>query len=139
MSRPVQQSSAFGRAVLGLVATAVAWVVVLAHLASTLHFALVSHDICAVHGDLVHRATATLGHAAHHATGAAALPGSTEADDEHCPLLGRPHDQLGLVTSPRLEVAPPALAPQTPGTPGVTLEPSRARLLLTAPKQSPPA
>ena len=124
---------------LAVATLAVAWVVVVAELATTLHFALISHEVCAVHGELVHRAAAGIEHAAHHATGTAALPGGGEADDDHCPLLARPHDQLAVVASSRIEVVPPALDVSTPGTAGVTVAPSRAVLLLTAPKQSPPA
>lgn len=140
MSRTAHPSSgACARVVLGLAAAAVAWVVVLAQLASTLHFALISHEVCAIHGELVHRATAVGEHGVHHATGSAALPGRGDVDDEHCPLLGRPHDELALLAAPRPEIAPASLAFETAGAAGVVIAPTRALLLLAAPKQSPPA
>jgi len=140
MSRSTTVSSgAFARLALGLAAAAVAWVLVVAHLASTLHFALISHEICAAHGELLHRASAPSEHPSHHAAGTALLPGSADAEHDHCPLLGRRHEQVALVALTHVEVAPavPTLAP--PSSEGESVEPSRARLLLTAPKQSPPA
>src|SRR6187399_915672 len=115
MTRPAHPPSGALRALLGIAAVAIAWVVVLAQLATTLHFALISHEVCAVHGELVHRAIATGAHSAHHATGTAALPASGDADDDHCPLLSRAHDQLALLPSSHLEIA--SAAPQGP-TPG---------------------
>ena len=37
-----------------LVATCAAWLVSISHAAAVLHFALISHQICAAHGEVVH-------------------------------------------------------------------------------------
>jgi hypothetical protein len=123
---------------LGIVTAFVAWLSVLAHLAGTLHFALISHEICADHGELVHRAEAPSGER-HHARGPAALPAGEHQAHDHCPLVGRRHDQVAVAAPPTVQIvaAPVALAPAV--SEGRTSAPSRAALLLTAPKQSPPA
>ncbi|HEX5100808.1 MAG TPA: hypothetical protein VFV94_14960 [Polyangiaceae bacterium] len=126
------------RVLLGLAVVLAAWVVVLAQLASTLHFALISHEICAQHGELLHRASGLVAHPSHHEPGAAALPAGIDAEHDHCPLLGRRHDQATALASPRLELAPPLATLDAARREGLTLTPSRARLLLSAPKQSPP-
>jgi hypothetical protein len=126
------------RVVLGLVAVLAAWVVVLAQLASTLHFALISHEICAQHGELLHHAAGRVAHPSHHDAGAAALPASPDAEHDHCPLLGRRHDHTATLASPRLELAPPLALLEPRTREGLIRTPSRARLLLSAPKQSPP-
>lgn len=126
------------RVVLGLVAVLAAWVVVLAQLASTLHFALISHEVCAQHGELLHRAVGLVPQTTHRDPGAAALPAAPDAEHDHCPLLGRRHDHATLIASPRVELAPPLATLEPAGREGATLTPSRTRLLLSAPKQSPP-
>jgi len=126
------------RVVLGLAAVLAAWVVVLAQLASTLHFALISHEVCAQHGELLHRASELVAHPSHHDAGAAALPGGLDAEHDHCPLLGRRHDHEAVLASPRLELAPPLATLEPAGREGLAVTPSRTRLLLSAPKQSPP-
>lgn len=126
------------RVLLGLAVVLAAWVVVLAQLASTLHFALISHEVCAQHGELLHRASGLASHPSHHEPGAAALPAGAGAEHDHCPLLGHRHDQAAVLASPRLELAPPTATLAAAGREGLTLTPSRARLLLSAPKQSPP-
>lgn len=123
---------------LGVLTAFVAWLGVLAHLAGTLHFALISHEICAAHGELVHRASAT---AAEHgrASGPAAAPSSAGEEHDHCPVAGRRHEQVALGEAPAVHVAPAprVLTPVVGASAGVV--PSRDALLLTAPKQSPPA
>jgi len=126
------------RVVLGLVAVLAAWVVVLAQLASTLHFALISHEICAQHGELLHRATGIGAPATHHQPGTAALPASAENEHDHCPLLGRRHEHVVALASPRLELAPPLATLEPAAHARLTITPSRTERLLTAPKQSPP-
>lgn len=126
------------KVLVGVVAVLATWVVVLAQLASTLHFALISHEICAQHGELLHRAAGLGVHPAHQSSGSAALPAAPEADHDHCPLLGRRHDHMAVLASPRLELAPPVATLEPAAREGLTVAPSRARLLLSAPKQSPP-
>jgi len=140
MSRPAPSAySALARLALGLAAATVAWVVVLAQLATTLHFALISHEICAAHGELLHGAKASDELPRHHAAGSAVLPGGADAEHDHCPLLGRRHDHVALVAPPSVEPAPSLPAPAANCGEGDRVEPSRALILLTAPKQSPPA
>jgi hypothetical protein len=132
-------SSALGRVTLGIALSTVAWLVVLAHLASTLHFALISHEICAAHGELLHRASASGEHPSQHPAGTALLPGGADAEHDHCPVVGRRHDQVALVAPTPVEIAPAVILHAPSGSEGASVEPSRALLLLTAPKQSPPA
>jgi hypothetical protein len=122
----------------GVLMAFVAWLSVLAHLAGTLHFALISHEICADHGELVHRSAARAGEH-QHPRGPAALPSGENGEHDHCPLIGRRNDQQATVSAPALEVAPAAvgLVPVLGESPRAV--PSRAALLLAAPKQSPPA
>jgi hypothetical protein len=139
MSRPAPLAkSALARLALGLAAVTVAWVVVLAQLATTLHFSLISHEICAAHGELLHAAPAPSEHPRHHSAGTAVLPGA-DAEHDHCPLLGRRHDHTALVAPPSVELAPGVAALAPNGGEGERVELSRALILLTAPKQSPPA
>jgi hypothetical protein len=123
---------------LGVFSALVAWLVVLTHLTSTLHFALISHEVCAAHGELVHSQTRAA--SAHHRSGhdPAALPGDADPAHDHCPLIGSRHEHATVVAAPHL-VATSAPHLAVVSAPGVQVHPSRAALLLTAPKQSPPA
>ncbi|HEV8548767.1 MAG TPA: hypothetical protein VGQ57_07065 [Polyangiaceae bacterium] len=123
---------------LGVFSAFVAWLVVLAHLTSTLHFALISHEVCAAHGELVHaQRRAALAHPAN-GHESAALPGDADPAHDHCPLVGSRHEHATLVAAPDFVTASaPHLAALS--APGVQVHPSRAALLLAAPKQSPPA
>lgn len=123
---------------LGVLTAVVAWLGAVALLAGTLHFALISHDICADHGELVHRASASGGEHPHD-RGPVAAPSSDGEEHDHCPLAGRRHDQLAVAEAAAVRVAegPVALVPAV--TKRGPVAPSRAALLLAAPKQSPPA
>lgn len=136
--RPARSLAAPRVFALGVLTALVAWLGVLAHLAGTLHFALISHEICADHGELVHRASAAAGEH-RHARGPVATPSSDGDEHDHCPVAGRRHDHVAVGEAPAVHVAqgPVALAPA--GAEGTRVAPSRAALLLTAPKQSPPA
>ena len=136
--RPARSLAAPRVFALGVLTAFVAWLGVVAHLAGTLHFALISHEICADHGELVHRASAS-GAEHHHARGPVATPSGADDEHDHCPVAGRRHDQLAVGEAPVVQVAeaPVALAPSV--STGALVVPSRAALLLAAPKQSPPA
>jgi len=123
---------------LGVLAAFVAWLGVLAHLAGTLHFALISHEICAAHGELVHRAAAAEGEH-HHARGPVATPSSDGDEHDHCPVAGRRHDHASVGEARDVHVAQAPVAGAPTVAEGTPVAPSRAALLLTAPKQSPPA
>jgi hypothetical protein len=125
------------RVLVALLATAAGWLVALSHLTAALHFALVSHEICQDHGELVHAGS----HAERRAPSgrrAAALPASAHADHDHCPLWTRRLEQAAVFDAPSLQVSPAAPAPGRVALADVASTPSRARRLLTAPKQSPP-
>jgi len=123
---------------LGVLAACVAWLGVLAHLAGTLHFALISHEVCPAHGELVHRAT-TSETTHRHAGGPAATPAGDGEEHDHCPLAGRRHDQVALGEAAVVLVAPARIALTLAVDSSSAVTPSRRALLLTAPKQSPPA
>ncbi len=137
-TRPTLPSVLGPRFALGVLSALVAWLVVLSHLATTLHFALISHEICADHGELVHASAERTTSAPSHARGAVALPGSAHEAHDHCPVLGRRHEQLAVLASPAAVVAPAVAVEAPQQRQGVALKPSRAALLLAAPKQSPP-
>lgn len=127
------------RLLLGVLGAFVAWLAVGTHVASSLHFALVSHRLCAEHGTLEHAHTAELSSTAERTrTHAALRSAGDEAEHEHCQLLARPHETLAVPNSARLTVAaPPRVATSTieaASAPDV----AREALLLLAPKQSPP-
>jgi hypothetical protein len=131
------RSSAPSRLFAALVASAAAWLVVLCQLTTALHFALISHHFCAVHGELVHGA-AVERQPARADAGAEATPGGTKESDEHCPLLSRKLEHAALVAIPnhRLPPAPIERTVAVATSDGVVA--SRSELLLAAPKQSPP-
>ena len=134
-ARPLAAPRVFA---LGVLTAFVAWLGVAAHLAGTLHFALISHEICADHGELVHRASAP-GSDHHRASGPVAVPSSDGEEHDHCPVAGRRHDHVAVFAAPGVLVAPALVAP-APASPASSLvAPSRKALLLAAPKQSPPA
>jgi hypothetical protein len=132
-----KRSPAKARLLLAFLTTCAAWLVALSHGAAALHFALISHQICADHGEVTH-ASATEHSTASHAAGPQAESASEHAGHEHCPLVGRRVEHAALLRAPGVRVEPPALTLSlvTAATTGVP--PSRAELLLAAPKQSPP-
>jgi hypothetical protein len=125
------------RALVALLTTCAAWLVALSQGAAMLHFALVSHEICADHGEAVHA-----GAASHSASAVASGPAAHAADDhaehDHCPLLGRRTEQADASGAPTATLSTLAAAPLAPAAAATEIAPSRAELLLTAPKQSPP-
>jgi len=54
-------------------------------------------------------------------------------------VVGVPFKQKALVAPTPVEIAPTVILHAPSGSEGASVEPSRALLLLTAPKQSPPA
>src|SRR5690349_4375595 len=128
--RPARSLAAPRVFALGVLTAFVAWLGVVAHLAGTLHFALISHEICAVHGELVHRASAA-GAEHQHARGAVAAPSSDAEEHDHCPVAGRRHDQVTVGEPEGVDVAeaPATLAPAA--VEGTQVAQSRAALLLT--------
>jgi hypothetical protein len=125
------------RTFVALLAVCVAWLVALSQGANTLHFALISHEICADHGELVH--TDADAHASEHRVpGPAVQAPSEHAGHDHCPVLGRPLEQAGLSGAPPATLAALAVTAPAPAAVETDNGPSRAELLLAAPKQSPP-
>jgi hypothetical protein len=141
MTRTRRRSRASARLAASVLGALVAWLIAGTHLASSLHFVLVSHQVCAAHGELEHAASAHAG--AEHAHGVAdPQPAYRGADDdvEHrqCGLLGAPREELAVAPPARLSVAPAARLASPPVPATAAPAPSRADLLLVAPKQSPP-
>jgi hypothetical protein len=140
--RPANRIAAVWRVLLALATTAVTWLVVVSHLTTALHFALISHEVCAAHGELVHGSSpvhARPGSRASTGENAAVLPGAEEEGHEHCPVLSRRHEHTAVLAQPcvRVASAAPECAAVIAKRDGVA--PSRGALLLAAPKQSPPA
>jgi hypothetical protein len=132
------RSSAKARLLLAFLTTCATWLVALSHGAAALHFALISHQICADHGEVTHASAAehrTLAHTA----GPQAQAGGEHAGHEHCPLAGRRVERVALRSAPGVRVEPPALTLSLVTAAATGIAPSRAELLLAAPKQSPPA
>jgi hypothetical protein len=141
MTRTRRRSRASARLAASVLGALAAWLIAGTHLASSLHFALVSHQVCAAHGELEHVDSAHAG--GEHAHGVAD-PGPAyrgAADDvEHrqCGLLGAPREELAVAPPARLSVAPAARLASKPAPTAAAPAPTRADLLLVAPKQSPP-
>lgn len=129
--------SAPTRLLLGMLAGVATWLVLLSHLAASLHFALISHEVCAVHGELVHAS------ASHERPQSASkhseVTGTAHAEHEHCPLVGRRHEPFAFAPPSRVAGVVPPEVTELLVAAGTSSEPSRAALLLAAPKQSPPA
>ncbi len=138
-ARPTFASATAPRLALGLALSFLAWLVVLSHLASTLHFALISHEICADHGELVHGSAALEPHGEAHESGPAASPGDTHPGHDHCAELGRRNEHVAVLATPGLEIACVVTHSEPRVDAGTVVRPARSRLLLSAPKQSPPA
>jgi hypothetical protein len=118
-----------------------AWLIAGTHLATSLHFTLVSHQICAAHGEVEHADTAHAAHTTH--SHGAAQPGYRGAGEEvehhQCGLLGAPREDVAVAPPARHGVAPAALLCVATVASAAAPAPERADLLLVAPKQSPPA
>lgn len=124
---------------LGLLGTLLAWAVAATQLGSSLHFALISHEICDEHGELVHTGEHGSEHHAEHDHKATAVSdGASEHAHEHCGVFGRPDDKAVVASPPSLEIVAQlthAVAWQPSSAPVVATQSTR---LLAAPKTSPP-
>lgn len=138
LARPVSRFAALGRVLAALGTTAAAWLVVVTHLTTALHFALISHEICAAHGELVHGSSLLRPHATTGGT-EAALPAGEQEGHEHCPVLSRRVDHHALFEAPGARLPPVAFDRATVSSHDDAVVTSRAELLLVAPKQSPPS
>jgi hypothetical protein len=108
---------------------------------STLHYVLVPHHLCAEHGVLEDggaRAKASLDKAAPTTDSIAANASDDQDDHEACSLATR-HEHGVLLERPALQLAPSTVGALVSSSSGVALKPTRAALLSSAPKTSPPA
>jgi len=137
VTRERRRAPVSNRALATVFGALVAWLVAGTHLASTLHFALISHRICAAHGELEH-AHAHAVPSANDSTTTAAWRDSGEAEHEHCTLAGTPREELSLAAPARFAIAPAPRVETTSIARAKAKHPARATLLLFAPKQSPP-
>jgi hypothetical protein len=142
-SRPrhVSRIAAQKRVLIALLTTAAAWLVVVSHLTTALHFALISHEVCAAHGELIHGTSASHRRVNVDPTrreNAAALPGGDEEGHDHCPVLSRRLEHSAILAAPSVRIA--SVTPECAGVSATRdgVIPSRSVRLLTAPKQSPP-
>lgn len=140
--RPANRIAALRRVLLVLATTGATWLLVVSHLTTALHFALIPHEVCAIHGELVHGSSpvhARTSSGASTRENAAVLPGAEEAGHEHCPVLSRRHEHTAVLAQPGVRVASAAPDCAAVITKRDGVAPSRGALLLAAPKQSPPA
>jgi hypothetical protein len=104
---------------------------------STLHYVLVPHHLCAVHG-VLEDGHASVGDAEH---AAPADPASVDADEEEvhdaCSVATKQDDGV-LLEQPVLATAQLLEESALPASVGVSVKPDRAALLSSAPKTSPP-
>lgn len=104
---------------------------------STLHYVLVPHHLCAVHG-VLEDGHASVGDAEH---AAPADPVSVDADEEEvhdaCSVATK-HDDGVLLERPLLATAQLLEDSARPTSVGVSVKLERAALLSSAPKTSPP-
>jgi hypothetical protein len=107
-----------------------------------LHFALVPHRICAIHGLEDAPAAEVVARPAHRNSSHGSTTASTEASDgahERCALASCVHERLSLARIASVTRAEaPAAVRAAPITRDVSLGPSRA-LYQLAPKHGPPA
>ncbi len=136
-SRRERRYAASARVLAAFVACGAAWVVVLAQLAAALHFALISHQICADHGELVHGAS-SVRRAATGTRHSVVAPGGADSDHDHCPLLSRRLERTAVLELPGIRVADVPFTLATGVVDASGRMPTRSELLLSAPKQSPP-
>lgn len=109
----------------------VACVFGLAGLSAFVHRAVVEHEVCGEHGELVHVGE----HAAEPGTPGAPRPGD-EDEHEHCQLGQATDPAIGLDLAPAVAVAPASPLPRLAAP--VRGPPIRSVLLRLAPKTSPP-
>lgn len=136
-SRCERRYAASVRVLAACVTCAAAWLVVVAQLATALHFALISHRICAEHGELEH-GSASVQRPVVVRHGNVITTGGIASDHDHCPLLSRRIERAALLHTPGVRVpdVPFTLASAIVHANGRV--PTRGELLLSAPKQSPP-
>lgn len=119
----------------------VVWLAVGGHLTGLAHFALVSHHVCAAHGELTHgeHAHAAVGHGAA-TNGKPAADAAANDDDgehEHCSVLARRHEAATLARASSALVLPAPRQLADDARPEAA--PRHGDDLLTlAPKTSPP-
>jgi hypothetical protein len=136
--RSIQQQRETSLA-LRVMAALVVWLAALGHLTGLAHFALISHHVCAEHGELTHAEEGD--HA--HARGASpeapspAFAPSTEDEHEHCSVLARRDERATLTRSVAAVAAPGAAEPSPPPSSEALPRPG-AELFRLAPKTSPP-
>lgn len=119
-----------------MLAACVAAVVVVAHAAALLHYAIVAHGICVEHGHLVHGEGGV--EAAEREAPApieSARP-LADPDHEHCLIPARTPGEFVLGTQPLEGVD--ELAPKAPLVAAASAPLTAAAILSLAPKQSPP-
>lgn len=122
----------------------VASLVLAGQLGVSAHLALVPHTVCAVHGELVHAASALEGHLAPTASLApqtqpqvTARPAHSGHSDEHCSVLAHRREQAAPPA--RLEPFGEAFAPAAILASAPSVTPRLEVPFRLAPKQSPPA
>ncbi len=118
---------------------------------STLHYVLVPHQLCAVHGVLEDVTPSAIAH--EHADDVAvshsedededdredAVSESEDAEDVHEACIVATRNEHGaLLERPALENVQLLDSSSVAATPGVSTKPARAALLSSAPKTSPP-
>jgi hypothetical protein len=135
---PLQRSaSRVPKALRDLFFVALALALLGAQALSTLHYVLVPHHLCAVHG-VLEDGHASVGDSEH---AAPADPVSVDADEEEahdaCSVATRSDDGV-LLERPASSTAKLLDELTRPASVGVSVKPDRAALLSSAPKTSPP-
>ncbi len=125
------------RALAAFVSCGAAWAVVVAQLTTALHFALISHEVCADHGELVHGSPGVR-HLRSRAHETVATTGAAQTEHEHCPLLSRRLERTAVLDVPGVRLPDVACTFVSGVVHASGRLPTRSELLLSAPKQSPP-
>jgi hypothetical protein len=116
-----------------------AWAVAGSQLGNSLHFSVVSHEVCAEHGELVHAGEhGEEHHAAHSPEATSVSDSASEHAHEHCSVFGRPEDTVPLATPPGVEIAAVAAADVASFSVRASVFVAPSTRLLAAPKTSPP-
>jgi len=116
----------------------VAWVVAVTHLAQSLHNVVVSHSVCATHGELVHDEAGhddAASEAPHSADRQVASTESSEHHDEHCQAVAT---ESSSISGGSMHAPPTLLSFGLLPVSDHDISLSRRQLLLLAPKTSPP-
>lgn len=107
---------------------------------SSLHFALVRHTLCAVHGELMHEDAEHADHAAPSVfgskTGVLTSEIRTHSEHEHCSLPCRIGNDHALLAAHSAQIADNGR--DAPGCPASSSPHVALDILQLAPKQSPP-